>query len=49
MYYALARIAIPKIRIDYSLTVPQVFQKFAGGWTWVLCCAAKKLNNQDPQ
>lgn len=54
MYYALASIAIPKISIDYSLTVAQVFQQFAetmldnGDWTWVFYCAAKKFNNQNP-
>ncbi|CAN9448820.1 unnamed protein product [Alternaria alternata] len=52
MYYALASIAIPRIRIDYSLTAAQVFQQFAetmldnGGWEWVFYCAAKTPNNQ---
>ncbi|RYN90108.1 hypothetical protein AA0119_g11231 [Alternaria tenuissima] len=53
MYYALASMAIPRIRIDYSLTVAQVFQQFAeimlnnGEWIWVFYCAAKTPNNQE--
>ncbi|CAN9446631.1 unnamed protein product [Alternaria alternata] len=52
MYYALASMADLEIRIDYSLTVAQVFQQFAetmldnGEWIWVFYCAAKTPNNQ---
>jgi hypothetical protein len=53
MYYALASMAIPKICVDYSLTVARVFQQFAetmldnGEWIWVFYCAAQTLKNQD--
>jgi hypothetical protein len=53
MYYALASMAIPRIIIDYSLTVAQVFQQFAetmldnGEWIWVFVCAAETPNNQE--
>lgn len=51
MYYALASMAIPRIRVDYSLTVAQVFQQFAetmldhGEWIWVFYCATKTRND----
>lgn len=53
MYYALASMAKPRIRIDYSLTVAQVFQQFAetmldnGEWIWVFYGAARTPNNQE--
>ncbi|KAF1994097.1 hypothetical protein P154DRAFT_527292 [Amniculicola lignicola CBS 123094] len=52
MYYALASMAIPKICVDYSLTVARVFQQFAetmldnGEWVWVFYCAATTVSNQ---
>jgi hypothetical protein len=52
IYYALASMAKPEIRIDYSLPVAQVFQQFAetmldnGEWEWVFDCAAKTVSNQ---
>jgi hypothetical protein len=51
MYYALASMAKLKIRIDYSLTVEQVFQQFAetmldnGEWIWVFVCAPETRND----
>ncbi|CAI9633373.1 unnamed protein product [Alternaria burnsii] len=53
MYYALASMAIPKIHIDYSLTIAQVFQQFAetmldnGAWIWLFYWAAETPNNQE--
>ncbi|RYN99643.1 hypothetical protein AA0120_g2016 [Alternaria tenuissima] len=53
MYYALASMAIPSIRIDYSLTIAQVFQQFAetmldnDAWIWVFYWATETPNNQE--
>lgn len=51
MYYALAGMIEPRIRVDYSLTQTEVFIAFAeamlrmGEWVWVFYCAAKRSDN----
>lgn len=48
MYYALASMMEPRIRVDYTLTQAQVFVQFAetmlglGEWVWVFYCAAER-------
>jgi hypothetical protein len=48
MYYALASMIEPRIRVDYTLTQAEVFIKFAemmlehDEWVWVFSCAAER-------
>jgi hypothetical protein len=48
MYYALASMIEPRIRVDYTLTQAEVFVNFAkmmlglGEWVWVFYCAAHR-------
>jgi hypothetical protein len=53
MYYALASMIEPRIRVDYSLTKDEVFVNFAkmmlglGEWEWLFYCAGKRATAAD--
>lgn len=53
MYYALASMIEPRIRVDYTLTQAEVFINFAktmlglGEWVWVFYCAARRVTDAD--
>lgn len=53
MYYALASMIKPRIRVDYTLTQAEVFVRFAetmlelGEWVWVFYCAARRTTHAD--
>jgi hypothetical protein len=53
MYYALASMIAPRIRVDYTLTQAEVFVNFAkmmlglGEWEWVFRCATESAMATD--
>jgi hypothetical protein len=53
MYYALASMIEPRIRVDYSLTKDEVFVNFAkmmlglGEWEWLFYCAGQRATAAD--